>query len=43
MWVAALAALVLLQKVLPGARRVSRATGFALIVAGLYLVAEATP
>jgi predicted metal-binding membrane protein len=41
LWVAALAALVLLQKIVPGARRVSRATGLAMAAAGIYLVAQA--
>jgi predicted metal-binding membrane protein len=41
LWVAGLAILVLLQKIVPGGRRVSRATGLAMIAAGLYLVAQA--
>ncbi|HXQ49538.1 MAG TPA: DUF2182 domain-containing protein [Stellaceae bacterium] len=41
LWVAGLAALVLLQKIVPGARRVSRATGLAMLAAGIYLIAQA--
>jgi predicted metal-binding membrane protein len=39
-WVTALALLVLLQKVLPGVRLVSRATGLAMAAIGLYLLAQ---
>jgi predicted metal-binding membrane protein len=41
LWVAALAALVLLQKVLPEVRRLSRATGLVMVAVGLYLIAQA--
>jgi predicted metal-binding membrane protein len=40
-WVAGLAVLILLQKVWPGVRTVSRATGLAMLAAGLYLVVAA--
>ena len=43
LWVAGIAALVLLQKVVPGAKPVSRATGLAMLAAGLYLIANALP
>jgi len=41
LWVAALAILVLLQKVLPGARRVSLATGLLMLGAGIAILARA--
>jgi predicted metal-binding membrane protein len=41
LWVAGLTALVLLQKVVPGVRLVSRATGLVMLAAGLYLIAKA--
>jgi len=41
LWVAALAALVLLQKVVPGERRVAQATGALMILVGFALVARA--
>jgi predicted metal-binding membrane protein len=40
-WVAGLAVLVLLQKVWPGVRFASRATGLAMLAIGVYLVAQA--
>ncbi len=41
LWVAALAGLVLLQKVLPGGQRVSQATGLAMLAAGISIIARA--
>jgi predicted metal-binding membrane protein len=41
LWLAGLTILVLAQKIVPGAKRVSRATGLAMVAAGLYLVVQA--
>jgi predicted metal-binding membrane protein len=41
LWVAALTVLVLLQKILPGGKRVSQATGLVMLAAGLAIIARA--
>ncbi len=43
LWVAGLAALVLLQKVVPGGRIVAQATGLGMVAAGLFLIGRAIP